>query len=169
MSLIYLREPERSDQTQFLEAMQSSVSFHHPWVKAPTTPAEFEYYVERHQAPDHKSYIIWDEANHLIGVFNISGIVRGVFQSAYLGFYANSEFAGTGLMSLGLKQVLQMAFNELTLHRLEANIQPENKRSIEFVKRAGFRYEGYSPRYLKIYDEWCGHEHWAMTAEEFIR
>lgn len=71
-------------------------------------------------------------------------------------------------MSAGLKLVLKKVFNELQLHRLEANIQPENMTSIWLVKKNGFRYEGFSPRYLKINNIWCGHERWAMTVEDFI-
>jgi ribosomal-protein-alanine N-acetyltransferase len=62
--------------------------------------------------------------------------------------------------------VLDLAFGELGLHRLEANIQPKNLRSIELVKRAGFRCEGLSLRYLKIAGRWRDHERWAITAEE---
>lgn len=54
--------------------------------------------------------------------------------------------------------VLDKVFNELNLHRIEANIQPENQSSIQLVKSNGFRYEGFSPRYLKINNQWCGHE-----------
>lgn len=69
------------------------------------------------------------------------------------------DYAGKGYMSAGLKLVLEKVFNELALHRLEATIQPENTASICLVKKNGFRYEGYSPRYLQIDNVWCGHEH----------
>lgn len=95
--------------------------------------------------------------------------IRGQFQNAYLGFYAVSNFVGKGYMSAGLKLVLAKVFNELQLHRVEANIQPDNIQSIQLIKKNGFRYEGFSPRYLKIDNEWRGHEHWAMTYEDFIR
>jgi GrpB-like predicted nucleotidyltransferase (UPF0157 family) len=36
------------------------------------------------------------------------------------------------------------------------------------VKKNGFRYEGFSPRYLKIHDQWLGHEHWAITVEDYL-
>ena len=59
----------------------------------------------------------------LFGVFNISGIMQGVFKSAYLGYYASVDFAGNGLMSKSLKLVLKEIFTTLDLHRIEANIQ----------------------------------------------
>ncbi len=95
--------------------------------------------------------------------------MRGLFQNAFLGFYAVADYAGKGYMSAGLKLVIREIFTELKLHRIEANIQPENSSSINLVKKNGFRYEGFSPRYLKINNEWRGHEHWAMTVEDYIK
>jgi Acetyltransferase (GNAT) domain len=62
--------------------------------------------------------------------------------------------------------VVRHAFGALGLHRLEANIQPANRRSIRLVRRAGFRREGFSRRYLKIFGRWRDHERWAITAED---
>lgn len=95
-------------------------------------------------------------------------MVRGAFQNAFLGFYGIKDYSGKGCMSTALKLVQKKVFEELALHRLEANIQPENTRSIQLVKKNGFRYEGFSPCYLKINDEWRGHEHWAITSEDFL-
>ena len=51
-----------------------------------------------------------------------------------------------------------------TLHRLEANIQPDNAASIALVRSCGFAREGYSPRYLKIGGRWRDHERWTIRA-----
>jgi hypothetical protein len=57
-------------------------------------------------------------------------------------------------------------FGEQGLHRLEANIQPDNARSIASVRRLGFRREAFSPRYLRIGGEWRDHERWALPTDE---
>jgi ribosomal-protein-alanine N-acetyltransferase len=72
-------------------------------------------------------------------------------------------------MSEGVALVLQRAFWEQGLHRLEANIQPDNTQSIALVKRLGFRREGFSPRYLKLGGRWRDHERWALLREEWRR
>jgi [ribosomal protein S5]-alanine N-acetyltransferase len=99
-------------------------------------------------------------------VFTISQIVRGAFQSAYLGYYANARHAGRGLMREAMDQLLDHAFGPLALHRLEANIQPGNRPSIALARGAGFRLEGFSPRYLLIGGHWRDHERYAITVDE---
>ncbi len=164
---IIIREPTLEDEHAFLSAMQRSQSLHYPWIVPPLTPAAFNEYLKRYRQDNQKSFLVCNKQHdNIMGVFNISEIVRGCFDSAYLGFYAVSDYAGQGSMSTGLTLVLQQAFNELKLHRLEANIQPENNRSIHLVKKHGFRKEGYSPRYLKVNDEWRDHERWAITYED---
>ncbi len=61
--------------------------------------------------------------------------------------------------------MIQLAFREYRLHRLEANIQPDNAPSIALVRGLGFELEGYSPRYLKIGGRWRDHERWAIRSE----
>jgi ribosomal-protein-alanine N-acetyltransferase len=106
-------------------------------------------------------------AGELVGVVNVNEIVRGLFQSAYLGFYAFTPYQGRGHMSAGIGMAIARAFGNDGLHRLEANIQPGNLRSIALVKRLGFRLEGLSRRYLKISGRWRDHERWAITKEDW--
>jgi ribosomal-protein-alanine N-acetyltransferase len=111
------------------------------------------------------SFLITTEEKELAGVVNVSEIVRGAFCSAYLGYYAFVPNDGCGYMRAGLTKVISLSFAKYRLHRLEANIQPGNSRSIELVRGLGFRREGYSPKYLKIGGRWRDHERWAITAE----
>jgi ribosomal-protein-alanine N-acetyltransferase len=98
-------------------------------------------------------------------VVNLSEVVRGVFQSAYLGFYAHAAHARQGFMSDGVRAVVSRALRRHRLHRVEANIQPGNRPSLGLVTGLGFHREGFSPRYLKIGNRWCDHERWAVTRE----
>ena len=107
------------------------------------------------------------ENGALAGVININEIVRGRFCSGYLGYYAFAPHNQRGYMTGGLRAVLLEAFRREGFHRLEANIQPENEASRRLVQRAGFRLEGYSPRYLKIAGRWRDHERWAITIEDW--
>ena len=59
-----------------------------------------------------------------------------------------------------------LTFGTLALHRIEANIQPTNQPSVSLARGAGFRLEGFSPRYLLIGGRWRDHERYAITAEE---
>lgn len=94
---------------------------------------------------------------------------RGVFRSGYLGYQTGAPHARAGYMTEALALMLRQAFGPLRLHRVEANIQPGNRASIALARRAGFRLEGLSRRYLKIGGRWRDHERWALTVEEWRR
>ena len=163
---VNLRAPHASDQGEFLAAVQRSRRLHRPWTYPPDTPETYVAWLERMQPPHARSWLVIDDASGtLAGVFNISQIVRGPLQSAYLGYYAFAGHEGQGHMTQALQMVLRAAFGEMKLHRLEANIQPDNTRSIALVKRCGFEREGFSPRYLKIGGRWRDHERWAVVRD----
>ena len=164
-SRIYLRTPTLADQREFLARVRESRALHKPWVSAASTPEQFRAYVKRMGEPVHCGlFICVKETDEIAGVVNITNIVRGVFRSAYLGYYAFAGFERQGFMSEGLRAVVRHAFGAMKLHRLEANIQPGNARSIALAKACGFAREGYSPRYLKIGGRWRDHERWAILA-----
>jgi [ribosomal protein S5]-alanine N-acetyltransferase len=77
------------------------------------------------------------------------------------------DYAGQGLMLEGISLAIDHAFHNLDLHRIEANIQPGNIPSVKLVQKLGFTKEGFSRKYLKINGEWCDHERWALTVEDW--
>ncbi|HEY4158947.1 MAG TPA: GNAT family protein [Polyangiaceae bacterium] len=165
---VYLEACSKRRSREFLLRVTQSQKLHRPWLAAPSTRTAFAAFVKRSQDVNRRSYFVCiAETRELAGVINIGEIVRGLFQSGYLGYYAFEPFSRQGYLSEGLALVLDEAFGELGLHRLEANIQPDNQASRRLVKRLGFRREGFSKRYLKIAGRWRDHERWAILAEEW--
>ncbi len=139
-----------------------------PWVSAPDSPERFAAFLNRAAREDQASYLIWHrDCGGLVGYVNINNIVRGALRSGYLGYAAFAAHAGRGLMTAGLAAVVTDAFTSLGLHRLEANVQPDNARSLALVRRLGFRREGFSPQYLMVDGHWRDHERWAILAEDW--
>lgn len=162
---VLLVRPSARWSAAFVAAVRRSRRLHGRWVKAPSTPAAYRAYVRRLRRPTHEGYLIClRDSDELVGVANISEIVRGALRSGYLGYYVFRPYERRGLMTEGLRLVVRDAFRRLGLHRVEANIQPGNHASIRLVRRLGFRREGYSPRYLKIQARWRDHERWALLA-----
>ena len=160
----YLRPVIAADRVEFLALMRRSASLHHPWISPPLTDLSFNAYLARTQRDDHEGMLVCRSADDaIVGVINLNTIVRGSFLSASLGYYVGAPFAGQGLMREGLELIKTFAFNELGLHRLEANIQPENHRSIALVKQCGFEPEGLCRDYLFIDGRWRDHERWAVV------
>jgi ribosomal-protein-alanine N-acetyltransferase len=167
---VFLRSPTASDRREFVALMRASRSFHKPWASAPTDDDRFAGYLADAQRPDFEAMLVCrNEDMAILGFFNLSQIVRRSLQSAYLGYAVGKPFAGQGYMREGIELVLQRAFTELRLHRIEANIQPGNHASIALARGAGFSREGFSPRYLKIAGRWRDHERWAVLADDWLR
>ncbi len=163
-SRVYLRHPTAVDQQEFLALMHASRKLHHPWIQPPLTAAGYQQYLQRMSRSDHHGFFVCQrEDDRIAAVINLNNIVHGAFLSAYLGYYAGAGFNGRGLVSEGLSKVIGIAVDHFGLHRLEANIQPDNAASIALVRRLGFRREGFSPAYLFIDGAWRDHERWALV------
>jgi [ribosomal protein S5]-alanine N-acetyltransferase len=167
---VELRKPSARHEARYLEAARRSRGFLRQWAPPPCTPTAYRAYIHRLRKPSHDGrFVVLRASGELVGVINVSEIVRGAFHSAYLGYYAFVPHAGRGYMTEGLALALRWVFGPLRLHRVEANIQPANEASRALVRRLGFRREGFSPRYLKVAGRWRDHERWALVAEDWRR
>lgn len=164
---VRLEQPSMRSARAFVGAVHRSRALHARWARPPSTIEQYRALVQRVRKTSHVGHLVYTENDLIAGVININEIVRGSFCSGYLGYYAFAPHHGRGYMRVGLQRVIRLAFREYGLHRLEANIQPDNQRSIALVQSLGFRLEGYSPRYLKIAGRWRDHERWALTSEEW--
>jgi [ribosomal protein S5]-alanine N-acetyltransferase len=165
---VRLRPPAPADRDEFIAAMRASRRLHGRWMSAPETPAAFDALLRRVQDELFEPLLACRlEDGAIVGFFNLSWIIRGPLQSAFLGYGAVAAYAGQGYMTEGMQLLLRYAFTELRLHRVEANIQPGNDASIALARRCGFQCEGFSPKYLKVGGRWCDHERWAITVERW--
>ncbi len=171
---VFLRPPRADDADEFRALVEASRDFLREWEPwfPPDHDPDGNLRLRRTLAADarpenQKHFVCRRSDGALLGTMNINNMVRGVFRSASLGYWIGAPHAHQGHMTEALCLILRHAFRTERLHRLEANIRPENVWSIALVRRAGFRLEGLSKRYLKIAGRWRDHERWALLAEEW--
>lgn len=102
----------------------------------------------------------------LAGQLTVSCVVRGAFDSAYVGYWVDGALAGQGIAPTALALAVDHCFGPGGLHRVEANIRPENAASVRVVQKLGFRREGRHERYLYIDGGWRDHDCYAVTRGE---
>ncbi len=105
-------------------------------------------------------------AGEAVGAASLAPIQRGPFQCASLGYSIDASQEGKGLMSEALRAIIGCAFEDLRLHRLQANHLPENVRSAALLARLGFVREGYARQYLFINGAWRDHVLNSLTNPE---
>jgi ribosomal-protein-alanine N-acetyltransferase len=98
----------------------------------------------------------------IIGSVTLSAIIRGFFQSCYLGYKMDARYARQGYMSEAIRSVVWHAFGPLGLHRIEANVMPRNSASLGLLRSLGFAEEGCGREYLKIQGVWEDHVHMVL-------
>jgi ribosomal-protein-alanine N-acetyltransferase len=162
---VALRRLTAEDSSEFTDLVRVSADFLRPWVRMPDTADKFGEYVKRFDGESAECLLICDRETGIIaGAVSISEIIRGPYQRATVGYNAFLSTARRGYMSDGFGLVFRFAFQDLRLHRLEADIQPGNVPSLMFAAKVGFRKEGYSPGFVCIDGEWMDHERWAITS-----
>lgn len=112
-----------------------------------------------------KFWITLKNEKKVIGVLNFNGIIKGSFSSCFLSFRLDKDHTGLGYMSEAIKKGICIAFNDLELHRIEANIMPKNEKAIKLVEKLGFQNEGIGRKYLKIHGVWEDHIHMVILNE----
>lgn len=98
----------------------------------------------------------------IVGDVHFNNIIRGAFQSCFLGYKMDKNYLRCGYMFEALNKAIQYMFTVEKLHRIEANIMPYNDKSIALIEKLGFVKEGFSPKYLKINGKWENHLRYAL-------
>jgi ribosomal-protein-alanine N-acetyltransferase len=164
VSRVHLERPSARRERDFIDAALRSRTLHRGLVTAAATAADYRKYLERTCRDDRDSFfVVAEDSGALAGVVEINDIVRAPEVTGSLAYYAFTPYAGTGLMREGLKLAIAVAFGALALDRLDANVQPENRRSVALLERLGFEREGTERRY-KIGTRWRNHERWTLRS-----
>ena len=171
---VSIRPFEAADAEALYEIRQGNRDFFSPYEPASAFVAQsLEEQVARLAA----ERVEWDEdkgypfgifaGGTLVGRIALSHVSRGGWQNAVLGYYVDRQQNGNGYATQAARLAIRFGFEHAELHRLQAGVMPRNARSIRVLEKAGFRYEGTSPRYLEINGVWEDHMMFAITREEW--
>lgn len=103
-----------------------------------------------------------DELVGLCGVVNLRGNSDGE-----IWYLINPESWGQGIATRAVRQLLQLGFSEMGLHRIWATCLPENPASARVLEKVGMRKEGFLVKNLKIHGEWRSSFLYAILTEEW--
>jgi [ribosomal protein S5]-alanine N-acetyltransferase len=104
----------------------------------------------------------------VIGSVNLFSFMRGPFQACILGYGMAEDQQGKGLMTEALGLVITYGFEELSFHRIAANVHPDNTRSRALMQRLAFVEEGLAQEYLLVRGAWVPHVLYARTNPHWV-
>ena len=108
---------------------------------------------------------IWFEGD-LAGVIGYHAIDWANRKTA-LGYWLGASFQGKGLMTRACQALVDYAFNELDLNRLEIRCAVGNTRSCAIPQRLGFQQEGLLRQVEWLYDHFVDHVVYSVLAREW--
>src|ERR1041384_7026102 len=137
--LVYLRPPEEADLAELQQRYSASQAHLRGVANTKFDRDIFAEMLSNAKRDTNKSFLICRcMDNAIVGTISLSQIFLKSFRNAYLGYQLFSGYTGQGYMTSAVRLVLDYAFREAQLHRIEANVQPSNLASIAVLQRIGF-------------------------------
>ena len=171
---VFIRRPAAGDRAEFIAVYQANRRFLQRWWprqpdgRPEAGPAVCDRLLRQNRSSRHRKYLIClKSTGQIIGSVSLNGLSPHPFLSTTMGYWISKDFARRGLTTEAVNLVVEHAFRSLKLHRVEANIMPNNTASLALIRKCGFRFEGLAKRYLQIDGKWRDHEHWGMTIEDW--
>ncbi len=172
---VQLRPPQMADYEDWAALREQSRAFLQPW--EPSWPLDdltrsafrrrLERYARELERNEAFPFFIFRAADRvLVGGLNLTNVRRGAAATASLGYWMGVPFAGRGLMTAAVRQVLDLAHGRLELRRVEAACLPENAASVRLLEKTGFQREGLGREYLSINGVWRDHLLYARLAHD---
>lgn len=98
--------------------------------------------------------LVIQDAGAVVGTMNLQTIIRGSFQSCSVGYWLAESAQSKGLATRALREAVTVAFDDLRLHRVQAETLTQNYRSQRVLERLGFAQYGQAESYMQIAGEW---------------
>lgn len=108
---------------------------------------------------------IWLQ-DSLAGIISLHNVIWAD-RKASLGYWLGASFQGQGLVTKACRVLINQAFNELKLNRLEIQCDPENDRSRKIAERLGFTQEGVLRQAWWIRDRFVDEVVYGLLASEW--
>jgi [ribosomal protein S5]-alanine N-acetyltransferase len=102
--------------------------------------------------------IYLNESRELIGTIGVFKLERGNAQKAMVGYSLDKKRNGNGYMTEALRLIVNFGFEEIKLHRIEAEVMPRNTGSIKILEKVGFHKEGIAQKNVMINGKWEDHQ-----------
>jgi len=171
---VLIRKPTERDRDKYLAVRRENRAFLECWEPRPPKghdafgPESFNRLLKFNRTKRYRKMLIClCSTGEIIGTVNFNGIAPEPFLSTTMGYWIARRHSKHGYMTEAIGLAVRHAFTTLGLHRVEANIMPNNKASLALIRKCGFRFEGLALRYLQINGRWADHERWTMTIEDW--
>jgi ribosomal-protein-alanine N-acetyltransferase len=170
----------RRDSRAWVEVRRANEQWLRPW-EASLVGSDNVDWRERHSSVTYRQVLARQRAGvrdgtqlpfgiyvgeQFAGQVTVGEIVRGALCSGSVGYWIDNRFAGRGVTPVALALVADHAFASAGLHRIEANVRPENVASLAVVEKVGFTNEGRRRRYLAIDGAWRDHLSFSLLADD---
>jgi len=103
----------------------------------------------------------------LVGDVVVGDIKSGKVSNCVIGVKIDKERTRNGFAEEALNAIIDFCFSQLKLHRIEANIRPENRASIRLFEKLGFKQEGLVREYFFTTGSWQDHLRYSILDYEF--
>ena len=88
-------------------------------------------------------------------------------RTAEIGWILLPRAVGRGYATEAARVVLDLAFGDLGLHRVYAELDPRNTASVRVCERIGMRHEGHFVEHMLLKGEWTDTGHYAILEREW--
>jgi len=88
-------------------------------------------------------------------------------KSVEIGYWLGAQFQGHGIVTKACRRLVDYAFEEFKLNRVQIRCATGNKKSCAIIERLGFNREGMTPQAEFLYDHFVDLYIYGMTADEW--